>query len=121
MKNIKKIIVIFFILLLISSLIYLNIILNKKKNKFTPIISKCPDYWSLGKLPKKFEHFNELVYYCKNDKKLGTCDNYKKGAFLLNKNNTFFKNINIDCINKKEFNGCNITWDGITNNNNIKC
>tara|TARA_B110000305_G_C19465599_1_gene657679 strand:- start:9382 stop:9735 length:354 start_codon:yes stop_codon:yes gene_type:complete len=86
---------------------------NEIKSKdWPPTISKCPDYWI---------HSNGVdgeSNLCNNVKNLGlsSCDNNIDM-------NTFIYDSKLladdDCTKAKWARSCNLTWDGITNKENI--
>ena len=84
------------IIILLISLIFIGLLLGYAKDEtWPPVVSACPDYWTMNKLGK-----------CVNDKNLGTCNKGTEGAMD-------FK----DYDNCKKYNwasGCNVTWDGVT-------
>jgi len=111
MNIINKIVVTFFSLLLAIILILLVINLDKDKYKFAPIISDCPDYWTTTLDPT-----NENNIQCINSKNLGKCNMPKLSINKQQLNSNIFK-----CNLKRELNNCYITWDGLTNNDTLKC
>jgi hypothetical protein len=111
MNIINKIVLIFFSLLLATLLVLVVINLNNSKYKFSPIISDCPDYWSIQVDPK-----NNNNITCLNTKNLGTCNIPK---FSITKQE--LKLDSIRCMIKKTLNMCKFTWDGISNNDRLKC
>jgi hypothetical protein len=97
--------------LLIIMLLILGYILYKKKHNtsYPPVIAGCPDYWvDTGS--------NKNGSNCKNIKNLGkeTCQkemNFSSALWMGNRGL---------CNKAKWAKTCDLTWDGITNNN-IKC
>lgn len=119
MNYINKIVLVFFSLLLVILLILLVINLNDNKYKFVPVTSDCPDYWETST-----DASNNIV--CKNTHNLGNnnCSNNSEFRYKKNSLNTyvnFANNMTLKCFFKMILNQCNITWDGLTNNDSLKC
>lgn len=96
-----------FLFVIIISGLSIIILKNRKilsgENKIK--VSKCPDYWIENNEKNK----------CVNNKHLGTC-NIDEIDYSL------FKNKDNELCNKSKWaKDCDLTWDGITNNSNIKC
>jgi hypothetical protein len=70
--------------------------------------ANCPDYWN--------DYSNGNGSNCMNTKHLGTCD-VEQMDFSLSK----WTGNDGDCNKLKWARTCDLTWDGITNNPNIKC
>ena len=109
MAGFQKIVVIVATAILIISLCFIGLSLYNQKYKadFPPIIANCPDYWidSSG---------NGSA--CKQDDKnpIGTCPG------PMNFTTPQWAGQNTGPCNKfKWAKGCNLTWDGITNNADI--
>lgn len=113
MNIVNNIIVGVFIILLAFLLITLGINLDKNNNKFKPIITKCPDYFKEGN--ELVKHNTASWYSCLNDKKLG-CKVPKVWI-----HNDINDSNDIKCFYKNYLNNCNLTWDGITNDDSLKC
>lgn len=120
MNYINKIVLVFFSLLLVILLILLVINLNSNKYKFAPVISDCPDYWETTT-----DASNNIV--CLNTHNLGNNSSgcyFPKLVYKKNKLNTYlmyYSNMTLKCYLKRIFNACNVTWDGLTNNETLKC
>lgn len=97
--------IIVFIFSLIIYTIDLNNIIKLEKNNFPPVIGKCPDYWNLLK-------DNNNIEYCKVKK-------YDNDKYINRGNWGYLKFIpfNDDCYNYQWSKYNNITWDGLSNNN----
>jgi hypothetical protein len=81
-----------------------NILTGENKIKGT----NCPDYWN--------DYSNGDGSKCINTKHLGTCD-VEEMNFSLSK----WTGDDGNCHKLKWARTCDLTWDGITNNPNIKC
>lgn len=98
-------------IILVAMLIFIAYVFHKGQSNvvYPPVIPKCPDYWTVGADGKT----------CTNTLGLGTCESdsvitiddpqkdWSGSAGLKNK-----------CEWAKR---CNLTWDGITNNERIDC
>ena len=119
MNYINKIFLVFSTLLLVILLILLGIDLYTNKYKFVPVTADCPDYWETTT-----DASNNIV--CINTHHLGNkllgCD-IPKLRYKKNELNSYLKysNMTLKCFFKMLLNACNITWDGFTNNNILKC
>jgi hypothetical protein len=91
------------IILLIIALVMIGVSMaNSKYNqKFPPIVADCPDYWT------------RKDNLCINKKRLGTQVCHKDMDFT---NSAQWTGSDGVCNKKKWAQGCNLTWDGITNN-----
>ncbi len=100
------------ITILIVALIYVAImlILQSNNDKFPPYSSSCPDYWNMVK--------QNGVDMCINDKSLGEVSN--QGCGQLDPNNSLFSSGSGDCNKYTYAKTCNITWDGITNSEELR-
>lgn len=103
----RKIILGVAIILLIIALVMIGIsIANSKYNqKFPPIVAMCPDYWDIS------------GNNCVNSKKIGELNCHGNMNFT---NSPHWTGADGMC-NKQKWAmnpGCNITWDGVTNNVN---
>ncbi len=91
-------------------LAYYSIEENIKQKTWPPVISKCPDYW--------VETTSPDGTVCENTKQIGS-DSCPKEIDLT----TFEYNSKLlaknDCEKAKWARSCNLTWDGITNNEDI--
>lgn len=119
MNYINKIFLVFSTLLLVILLILLGIDLYTNKYKFVPVTADCPDYWETTT-----DANNNIV--CLNTHNLGKNSPgcyLPKFVYKKNKLNTYltFNNMTLKCYLKMIFNACNITWDGLTNNESLKC
>ena len=89
---------------------YNSISIDIKKKKWPPTVASCPDYW--------IEDKSEGTTVCNNTKNLGldTCPT------TINMNEFEYESkllANSDCDKAKWARSCNLTWDGITNNQDI--
>ena len=90
--------------------------LSKKKQTYPPSIADCPDYYSLDStgLCKIGSNIKASNISCNvEDFKL---DKYKKGASDLSSGSDFTSGL---CAKKMWANKCEVSWDGITNNDEI--
>jgi len=117
MNTFQKSVLTISVIVLIISLIILGFFLAKSlfEDSYPPIISDCPDYWDVT-----YNENDEVV--CKNtstinkgrgDVPRGECNDYPVNKFL----NSGSQNKDILCEKYKWSKKCDITWDGITNNN----
>lgn len=97
----QKIVMYIALVLLILVLLFIGYMMyrTKQSTDWPPMISECPDYWSVTD-----------VEVCANDKNLGNCGKTMdfSGADWQGKSGL-----------KKKYDwaqGCKLTWDGITNN-----
>ena len=117
MNTFHKTVLTISVVVLIISLIILGIFLAKAlfEDSYPPIISDCPDYWDVD--------YNEndqitcintsTINKGRGDVAGGECNGYPTDNFL---NNGSSKE-DILCEKYKWSKKCNITWDGVTNNN----
>ena len=96
-KTVFMIAVVLFILIMTV----VGVLMTKSKAgmEYPPEVGICPDYWTLKGVD------GEKV--CSNIKDLGTCDNKD-----INFNKDSYKSRKQKCNWAK---GCNVEWDGITN------
>ena len=81
--------------------------------KFPPVISQCPDYWSMD---TEMKGKNKIIH-CNNTLKMGKgaaesgnpkCNSFEAGT------------VSSDCEKLGLSTICNITWDGISDNPTIR-
>lgn len=116
LNKFNKIVLFTAIFILIISLIIVGILLSflLMSETYPPVISDCPDYWDVS-----LNSSNETI--CINlsqqNTGLGTseCTNYNTDLFLVSGTDY----ANVLCEKYKWANDCDITWDGITNNNQV--
>ena len=117
MNTFQKTVLTISVIVLIFSLIILGIFLAKSlfEDSYPPVISDCPDYWDVT-----YNENDEVV--CKNTSTInkgrgdvpgGECNDYPVNTFLASGNT----NEDILCEKYKWSKKCDITWDGVTNNN----
>lgn len=92
---------------------------NKYSAIYPPTSSDCPDYW-LNKEDKDASTSSidpDPKQLCYNVKNLGrpSCD--KEMDFTTD----YWQGTQGDCRKIEWANKCDLTWDGITNNDTIKC
>ena len=111
----KSIILIIAIFILVGGLIYTFYTLEDQvsKKEWPLTISKCPDYWTYNP--------GEDPIICKNEKKLGTNDQEKCPPEVCMEK--FYYDSRLlaedDCAKAQWARSCNLTWDGITNKQDI--
>jgi hypothetical protein len=111
--NFKKItlIVVLFITIILCVISYNKISKSFNKKNWPPSVSKCPDYWIESQSSS-----GEIM--CKNEQNLGK-ESCPKEVNL----NTFTQNsrllANDDCEKAKWAKACSLSWDGITNKENV--
>ena len=117
MNTFQKTVITISVIVLIISLIILGIFLAKSlfEDSYPPVVSDCPDYWDVS-----YNANNEVE--CINTSTINTgigdvpggdCNNYPVNLFL----GSGLQNEDILCEKYKWSKKCNITWDGVTNNN----
>ena len=117
MNQFQKSVLIISTIILIISLCILGFFLAKTlfEDVYPPVISDCPDYWDVS-----YNSNSDLE--CKNKSTInagrgdvagGECAAYPVSNFLISGND----NKDILCEKYKWAKKCNITWDGVTNNN----
>jgi len=94
------------ILLILLVIVGIFLSYNKGSGTYPPVIGNCPDYWEEQKKNNK--------NICVNIKSLGTC-----GISEEDFNLSHYKGAVGNCNKKKFAEQCDLTWDGITNNNDI--
>ena len=119
MNTFQKTVLTISIIVLIFSLIILGLFLAKSlfEDSYPPVISDCPDYWDVS-----YNVNDEVV--CKNTSTInkgrgdvpgGECNDYPINKFLNNGS----QNKDILCEKYQWAKKCDITWDGVTNNNKV--
>ncbi len=98
------------ILILCLIIIGITLYRGKYNDIFPPVLANCPDYW--------LDASNGDSSNCVNVKNLGN-DGCEKRIDFSKKGR--YGGPNSMCRKKKWANSCNITWDGITNNDELKC
>ena len=117
MNTFQKTVLTISVIVLIFSLIILGIFLAKSlfEDSYPPVISDCPDYWDVT-----YNENDEVV--CKNTSTInkgrgdvpgGECNDYPVNTFLASGS----QKEDILCEKYKWSKKCDITWDGVTNNN----
>lgn len=119
--NFQKIVAIIAIIIFIVLMIFIASVLynNKYGVDFPPTVSECPDYWlDMEKTVTGGDSFGEdsnTIQSCINVKNLGNSSCSKNMDFTED----FWQGTSGNCNKYKWAKACNITWDGITNNNTI--
>jgi hypothetical protein len=109
MNSFQNIVISVAIFFLIITLLIIGFALYKNKSNFVfpPIIADCPDYW--------IDTLDQNGSTCKNIKNLGNASCEKVMDF-----STSNWSGNRGLCNKSRWaKSCDLTWDGITTNNNI--
>lgn len=99
---------------LVFALIFVAIMLVVEANnpgKFPPYSSTCPDYWNM-------EQNKNGKDVCVNNNNLGKIQN--KGCRQMQPDNSIFSGDAGECNKYKYAKACTITWDGITNSQDLK-
>ena len=117
-KTVATIAIIIFILLMIfiASVLYNN----KYGVEFPPTVSECPDYWidkqsTINSSADMEDDDSQTKQTCFNIKNLGNSSCQKTMDFT----GEFWKGSTGECNKYKWAKGCDLTWDGISNKNNI--
>ena len=99
------------VVLLIIVLIFIGISLyrNKQHFQYPPVAANCPDYW--------LDESNGDGVKCVHPKNLGKKECPKKLDFSA----PFWSSDKGLCMKKNMANRCDLTWDGVTNNNTMVC
>ena len=114
--NFQKSVIVSACILFIAYVLY-----NNKYNvSFPPTVSQCPDYWldmektanSSGDIGN---NNSQTKQSCVNIKNLGNQSCNRTMDFTGN----FWQGSTGNCNKSKWAKGCDLTWDGITNNSNI--
>jgi|SaaInlV_150m_DNA_4_1039716.scaffolds.fasta_scaffold00244_3 hypothetical protein len=111
MNSFQTIVLIISIVVLIAILAVIGVTLKNGslKRKFPPVIGECPDYWENVMDDKDGKN------YCLNKKNLGKASCSTKMDFNVYP----YTGTNGDCQKKNWSKKCNLTWDGITNVDDI--
>jgi hypothetical protein len=110
MNSFQKLVVNIAVFSLISLLIIVGIILYRSRKNVTypPVTANCPDYWI-------DDGSSTNGSLCKNVKNLGK-DSCKKE---MNFSGSLWSGSRGLCNKSRWAKSCDLTWDGITSNNNI--
>ena len=103
MNTFQKIVMGVALVLLIIVLVFISISIANSKytKKFPPVVAECPDYWLREK------------NLCVNKKKLGNANCHSDMDFT---NSAQWEGGDGLCNKQKWAKGCNLVWDGVTNN-----
>ena len=95
------------IVILAISILIIGIILYRQGNNalYPPMISDCPDYWDINK--------TTCIKPIINNSSSSKCSNIDFGASPI------YKGDNGLCEKQRWAKLCDVTWDGITNNNDL--
>ena len=108
MEGFQKIVLFSAIVILIFALVIIGISLtNSIDSNWPPMISNCPDYWTVDGSGNNTQ--------CINTKDLGTCpSNSGSKHLIMNFNNAPYVGSNSLCAKYTWAKNCGVTWDGIT-------
>ena len=108
MTNFQTIVLYVASIFLILLMIIMSILLYQKKQNivYPPVIANCPDYW--------LDESTDTYGKCVNRKNLGNCKPAE-----MDFTGSFWTGTEGLCRKYKWAKECNLTWDGITNNNKI--
>lgn len=92
-------------IVLLVALIFMGYAIYAQRwtRKFPPVVGQCPDYWEL-------QRDSSGKGVCVNAMDLGSCKSN------MNFNLPPYNGIDGMCRKAQWARGCNLTWDGITNN-----
>ena len=109
MATFQNIVMIVAIIMLIICLIFVGTALYNQKftTAFPPVVADCPDYW----LDKSDGDSSN----CENVKNLGS-DSCSK---TMNFSTSSWTGENGSCNKSRWARACDLTWDGVTNNNSV--
>jgi hypothetical protein len=98
MASFQKTLLVIAAIVLIISFIAISIMIynTKQVDKWPPIVSKCPDWWTEGADGK-----------CSNPQHIGTCTTFDPS-------DTKYTGTNGPCERYKWATGCGAAWDGVT-------
>ena len=99
--------------ILFVALIFVAVMLVVQANnpgKFPPYSSTCPDYWDMKK--------EDDTHVCVNTNNLGNIDH--GGCQQMEPHNDIFKGSSGECNKYRYAKECGLTWDGITNSQDLK-
>ena len=97
--------------LLVIMLVAIGYVIYKGQStrKFPPVVPKCPDYWTISEDGKE----------CINTLGLGSCSS--ESSIVIDDPSRDWAGSS-GLKNKGEWaKSCNLTWDGITNNERLNC
>ena len=106
MGTFKKIVIGVAGVVLVISLVMIGMSISNSKysEAYPPVTAACPDYWKL----------NPTTGMCENTHNLGNCasnEDFTKAPY-----NSSAEGL---CAKKMWADSCNVTWDGITNNETV--
>jgi hypothetical protein len=112
-KIVLTVAIVIFVLLLIfiGSVLYKN----KYSSAFPPVIASCPDYWIDKEMTVTGAEDSNTQQNCNNIKNLGNPSCSKEMDFT----GDLWQGDDGDCKKYQWAKGCDLTWDGITNNTSI--
>lgn len=117
MNQFQKVILISSSIILIVSLIFLAYFLTKSlyEDSYPSVISDCPDYWEVTRNKEGLQICNNTstINEGRGDVPNGQCSGYPTDQFLA----TGDEDGSVLCEKYQWAKKCNITWDGVTNNN----
>jgi hypothetical protein len=104
----KSVLIIAVVLLIIALILFLVLMVQSSKN-YPPLVANCPDYWI--DLSGGVSSDGSACYNVKN---LGKSQCKKQMDFT----DDFWTGDNEGCNKQNWAKACDLTWDGITNNQN---
>jgi len=117
-NNFQKIVLTVAIIIFIILLLFIGSVLyNEKRNSsFPPVVSSCPDFWLDREITTQTSidgnNSSETTGKCYNNHNLGNPSCSKEMDFT----GDFWTGTDGTCNKYKWAKGCDLTWDGITNN-----
>ena len=113
MEQFQQTVIIVSIIILLLVLAVIGILLYRAKysQQFPPVLPNCPDYWLDNSTGDASSCYNTLNLGVKSSSCSQTMD-FSTAAYAGKPGM---------CKKKKWANDCNITWDGISNNDKLKC
>jgi len=109
MESFQKIVLIIAIVLLIFALILFAVLMVQSAKNYPPVVASCPDYWI------DLSGGINSGGSCYNVKNLGKDTCKKQVDFTTD----FWTGDNGSCNKQTWAKACDLTWDGITNNQNV--
>jgi len=106
----KKTVLIIAIVLLIGTLIFLGSMMSSKSKEanWPPKVAECPDFWEEK---SSVNENGESIVACNNLHSLGKNSCKKTMNFSADR----WNGSEGDCRKSKWAKGCDLTWDGVTN------
>jgi hypothetical protein len=111
MANFQSMVITIATIILMICLFFIGISLykNKQSYQYPPVVANCPDYW--------LDESTDITKKCTNVKGLGN----KNCPKTFDISAPFWSSDRGFCLKKNMAKKCDITWDGVTNNNSMIC